>query len=237
MSTIPVWVPLHRLRAAGIDPRVATSFVVDLDVDARACPALLVLRRVYAGDTTAKLAAVAALLGDAEAGFAINLPVLPHALLSANAEARVGWSTVQQDWYQELTSQARESGELVREPGAAPKQRSAALIALFALLVGDRITRLWSQQGLTSSWADLLLPPSAILQDRVHQVQQTVSADRGKLLVPEHIYRLRLCCPNAEATYAVAGCLANYALLPVNPLLPGVSDPIHQEGIIFAHVP
>lgn len=213
-STIPVWASLHKLRAAGLDPRVVTSLVVDLDVDTRACPAPLVLRRVYSCEPIAKLAAVAALLGDAKAGFAIIPPVLPRALLSTNADARADWSAPQQAWYQELASQTRESGELVREPGADPKQRSAALTALFALISSDRVRQLWPTQELTSGWADLLCPPSAILQDRAREVQQTVGADRAKLLVPEHSYRVRLCCPTAEVTYAVAGCVVNYGLLP-----------------------
>ena len=61
---LPGWASLQKLRAAGLDPRVLTSLVVDLDVDTRACPAPLVLRRVYSCEPTAKMAAVAALLGD-----------------------------------------------------------------------------------------------------------------------------------------------------------------------------
>lgn len=213
-DTIPAWAPLHKLRAAGLDPRVVTSLVVDLDVDTRACPAPLVLRRVYSSEPTAKLAATVTLLGDVKAGFAIIPPVLPRALLSADAAARASWSAAQQAWYQELASQMRESGELVREPGAVPEQRSAALTALFALLGSDRVKQLWPQQELTAGWADLLCLPSAILQDRVREVQQTVGANRTKLEVAEHSYRVRLCCPTAEVTYAVAGCIANYALLP-----------------------
>ena len=87
-----MWASLQKLRAAGLDPRVLTSLVVDLDVDTRACPVPLVLRRVYSCEPTAKMAAVAALLGDAKDGFAIVPPVLPRALLSADAEGRAGWS-------------------------------------------------------------------------------------------------------------------------------------------------
>ena len=99
-----------------------------------------------------------------------------------------------------------------------PPQSSAALTALFALTTGDRLKQLWPQQELTAGWADLLCLPSAILQERVREVQQTVDADRAKLVVPEHScvvgYHVRLCCPTAEVTHAVAGCIANYALLP-----------------------
>ena len=213
-ATVPVWASLQKLRAAGLDPRVRTSLVVDLDVDTRACPAPLVLRRVYSSEPSAKMAAAATLLGDPKEGFAIIPPLLPRALLSADAEARAGWSAPQQAWYQELASQARESEELVREPGAARERRSAALTALFALIAGERLKQLWPQQEqLTACWADLLCLPSAILQDRVREVQQTTGADRTKRVVAEHSYRVRLCCPTAEVTYIVAGCIANYALL------------------------
>jgi hypothetical protein len=213
-ATVPVWASLQKLRVAGLDPRVLTSLVVDLDVDTRACPAPLVLRRVYSSEPTAKLAAVAALLGDSKEGFAIIPPALPRALLSADADARAGWSAPQQAWFQQLASHTRESGELVREPGATHEQRGAALTTLFALIASDRLKQLWPQQELTAAWADLLCLPSAILQDRAREVQQTIGADRAKRVVTEHSYRVRLCCPTAEVTYIVAGCIANYALLP-----------------------
>ena len=209
-----LWASLHKLRAAGLDPRVLISLVVDLDVDTRACPAPLVLRRVYSCEPTAKMAAVAALLGDAKDGFTIVPPALPRALLSADADARAGWSASQQAWFQELASQARESGDLVRDSSTTREQRSAALTALFALIDSDRLKQLWPEQELTAGWADLLCLPSAILQDRAREVQQTVGADRAKRVVVEHSYRVRLCCPTAEVTYIVAGCIANYALLP-----------------------
>jgi len=238
-ATVPVWASLQKLRTAGLDPRVSTSLVVDLDVDTRACPAPLVLRRVYSCEPTAKLAAVAALLGDGKEGFAIVPPILPRAVLSADADARAGWSAPQLAWYQELASQARKSRELVSEPGAAHEQRSAALSALFALIAHDRLKQLWPQQELTANWADLLCLPSAILQDRVRDVQQTAGAARTKVEVTEHSYRVRLCCPTAEATYAVAGCIANYALLPreapqaakrLRAILAGNSDDSHASA-------
>ena len=191
-----------------------TDLVVDVAVDTRACPAPLALRRVYSCEPAAKMAAAAALLGDAKTGFAIVPPVLPRALLGADASARAGWTAPQQAWYQELVSQTRDSGELVRGPCAAPEQRSAALTALFALIARARLTQLWPQQELTTSWTDLLCLPSAILQDRARDVQQTTGTDKAKRVVAEHSYRVRLCCPTAEVTYIVAGCIANYALLP-----------------------
>jgi hypothetical protein len=72
----------------------------------------------------------------------------------------------------------------------------------------------WPQHELTSKWSDLLLIPSAILQDTARTVHQTVGVDRAKLAVPEHTYRVRLCCSTAEVAYVVACCVANYALLP-----------------------
>jgi len=216
MSTnVPVWASLKALRAAGLDPRVLTSLVVDLDVDKRACPAPIVLKRVYSSDPTSKLSAVASLLGDPKAGFAIIPPALPRALLSADADARASsWSGPQQAWYQELVSQARDSGQLVREAGSTPAQRGAALTALFNLIDADKLRQLWPQQEFTSSWADLLFLPSAILHDRARDVQQTVGNGKAPLLVPEYTYRVRLCCATAEVTYIVACCIANYALLP-----------------------
>jgi hypothetical protein len=193
---------------------VLTSLVIELDVDTRACPAPQVLRRVYSSEPAAKMAAAAALLGDAKEGFAIIAPALPRALLSADAAARALWSTPQQAWYQELVSLTRESGDLVREPGATPEQRSAALTSLFALIAGKRLQQVWPQQELTAGWAELLCLPSAILQDRAREVQQTIGADGARRVVAEHSYRVRLCCPTAEVTCVVAGCIANYALLP-----------------------
>jgi hypothetical protein len=214
MSTnVPVWASLKALRTAGLDPRVLTSLVVDLDVDKRACPAPLVLKRVYSSDPKSKLCAAASLLGDPKAGFAIIPPVLPRALLSADVDARASWSGPQQAWYQELVSQARDSGELVREGGSTPEQRGAALTALFKLIDADKLRQLWPQQEFTSSWADLLLLPSAILHDRARDVQQTVGNGKASLLVPQSTYRVRLCCTTAEVSYIVACCVANYALL------------------------
>ena len=210
-----MWASLQRLRAAGLDPRELTSVVVDLDVDTRAGPAPLVLNRVYSSDPSSKLAAVASLLGDSKVGFAITPPVLPRALLVADAQpnVRASWSAPQQAWYQELVSQSRDYGFLVREPGNTLEQRETALTALFKLVNIGKVRELWPQQELTSSWADLLLPPSAILQDRARVMSRWVSATT-ELRVPEHTYRMRLCCPTAEVTYIAAGCIANYALLP-----------------------
>ena len=211
-----MWASLQRLRAAGPNPCELTSLVVDLEVDTRAGPAPLVLNRVYSSDPASKLAAAASLLGDPKAGFAMKLPLLPRALLAANTQpdARANWSASQLAWYQELVTQARDNGGLVREPGHTLEQRGTALKALFQLVDIDKIKQLWPQQELTSSWADLLLPPSAILQDRVRDVYHSVGADKAQVRVPEHTYRVRLCCPTAEVTYLVAGCIANYALLP-----------------------
>jgi hypothetical protein len=211
---VPVWASLKKLRAAGIDPRVLTSLVVDFDVDTRAGPAPLVLKRVYSSEPASKLAAVASLLGDPKAGFGIIPPTLPRALLSADAATRANWSAPQQAWFQELVSQARDSGELIREPGSKPEQRGVALTALFKLIAADSVKPLWPQQEFTSKWADLLLLPSAILHDTARDVTQTVGADKAKLVVPEHTYRVRLCCSSAEVAYVVACCVSNYALLP-----------------------
>ena len=211
---VPVWASLRKLRAAGLDPRVLTSLVVDLDVDKRACPAPLVLKQVYSSDPESKLAAAAALLGDPKAGFAILPPVLPRALLSADANLRAGWSEAQQTWYQELVSQTRDGGELVREAGGTPEQRGEALTALFKLIDADKLRQLWPQQEFTSNWSDLLVLPSAILHDRVRDVQQMPGSSKSPLVVPGHTYRIRLSCATAEVTYVVACCIANYALLP-----------------------
>jgi hypothetical protein len=211
---VPVWASLKRLRAAGLDPRVLTSLVVDFDVDTRAGPAPLVLKRVYSSEPASKLEAVASLLGDPKAGFGIVPPALPRALLSADVATRATWSAPQQAWFQELVSQARDGGELVREPGSTPEQRGVALTALFKLIAADTLKQLWPQQELTSKWADLLLLPSAILQDTAREVTQTVSGDKAKLVVPQRTYRVRLCCSTAEVAYVVACCMANYALLP-----------------------
>ena len=213
-DTVPVWASVNKLRAAGLDPRVMTSLVIDLDVDTRACPAPLVLKRVYSSDPASRLAAVGTLLGDPKAGFAITAPALPRALLTADATARAAWTAAQQSWYQELTSQVSASGELMWEPGSALDKRCTALSSLFQLIAIGKLQQLWPQQEFTSTWADLLLPPSAILHDRARDVQQAVRGANAIMKVPEYTYRLRLSCPTTEVTYIVACCLANFALLP-----------------------
>jgi hypothetical protein len=213
-DTVPVWASVNKLRAAGLDPRVMTSLVIDLDVDTRAGPAPLVLKRVYSTDPASKLSAVGTLLGDPKAGFAFKAPPLPRALLTADATTRAAWTAAQQSWYQELTSQVNASGELMWEPGSALDQRCTALSSLFQHIDPDKLKQLWPQQEFTSTWADLLLQPSAILHDRARDVQQAVRGAKAMMKVPEYTYRLRLSCPTTEVTYIVACCFANYALLP-----------------------
>jgi hypothetical protein len=210
---VPVWASLQRLRAVGLDPRVPTSLVVDLDVDKRACPAPLVLKRVYSSDPRSKLCAVAKLLGDPIAGFAIIPPVLPRALLGAGAAAYASWTSSQQAWYHELVTQARDSGDLVRELGSTSEQRGAALDALFALIRPAALKQLWPEQELTSDWVDILTVPSAPLSDRTRSVRRAVGNGQPPVMVPETSIRMRLCCATAEVAYVVAGCIANYALL------------------------
>ena len=107
----------------------------------------------------------------------------------------------------------RASGDVVCDSSATREQRSAALTALFALIDSDRLKQLWPQQELMTGWADLLCLPSAILQDRAREVQQTTGGDRAKLVVQSTATAFGFVVPTAEVTYIVAGCIANYALL------------------------
>ena len=127
--------------------------------------------------------------------------------------ARARWSEPQQSWYQELVAQARDSGMLVCEPGSTPAQRGAALTLLFQLINTDKLMQLWPHGEFTSSWADLLVLPSAILQDRPREAQQTMRGTKAVVQVPEYSYRVRLSFPTVEVAYVVACYMTNYALL------------------------
>src|SRR6202012_316936 len=120
----------------------------------------------------------------------------------------------QQAWFQELVSQVRDSGDIVRERGSTPEQRSTALTALFRLIDAATLKQVWPDQEFTSCWADLLSVPSAILSDRTRTVRRAAGNGRPPLTVPESSIRMRLCCATAEVAYIVAACIANYALLP-----------------------
>ena len=215
MSDIaPVWASPKRLDEAKVDFRVPTDLVIELTVDRRACVAPTVMTRMYREDAASKCSAAAALLGDSKEGFTVVPPVLPRALLAADAAARAQWSEPQQAWYKQLVELARDHGVCIRESRSTPEQRSAALVRVFKLVNPEQVIKLWPQpETRISTWKDLLILPTAILQDRTYDSQQAMPNGVPPVKVPEHSYRLRLCCVTAELSFVVACCIANYALL------------------------
>ena len=206
----PAWAQPPRLLQAGVaNFRVLTDLLVDLSVDKRACPAPNVLSNVYRGDMAQKCAAAAALLGDSKMGFGIKPPVLPRALLASDAAQRAKWLAPQQAWYNQLVEHARALSDCIRESRSTWEQHSAALITVFKLINVEEVTKLWpEQQEKTSTWKDLLTPTTAILHSGPREERQKLH------VVPQHTYRLRLACVNAEVSFVVACYIANYALLP-----------------------
>ena len=210
----PAWAQPPRLLQAGVvNFRVLTDLLVDLTVDKRACPAPNVLSNVYRGDATQKCAAATALLGDSKMGFGIKPPVLPRALLTADAAQRAKWSEPQQAWYNQLVEHACALSDCIRESRSTWEQRSAALITVFELINVDEVSKLWPEpQQKTSTWKDLLTSTTAILHSSPREERQRLRTGEW-IVVPQHAYRLRLACVNAEASFVVACCIANYALL------------------------
>ena len=83
---VPVWASSKRLDEANVDFRVPTELFVELTVDKRACRAPSVMSRMYREGAASKCSAAAALLGDSkEEGFRVVAPVLPRAMLPADA--------------------------------------------------------------------------------------------------------------------------------------------------------
>ena len=76
------------------------------------------------------------------------------------------------------------------------------------------MTKLWPEpQQRTSTWKDLLTPTTAILHSGPREERQRLRTGEWSV-VPQHTYRVRLTCVNAEVSFVVACCIANYALLP-----------------------
>jgi hypothetical protein len=216
MSDIaPVWASPKSLDEAKVDFRVLTDLVVDLTVDMRACTAPSVMSRMYREDAASKCSAAAALLGDSkEAGFRVVPPVLPCALLVADAATRAQWSEPQQAWYKQLAEHARDHGDCIRDSRSTPERLSAALLTVFTFVNPEQVIKLWPRpETRTSTWKDLLILPTAILQDRTRDFHHAMPKGAPSVTVPEHSYRLRLCCATMEVSFVVACCIANYALL------------------------
>lgn len=216
MSDIaPVWASPKRLDEAKVDFRVLTDLVVDLTVDMRACTAPSVMSRMYREDAGSKCSAAAALLGDSkEAGFRVVPPVLPRALLVADAATRAQWSEPQQAWYKQLEEHARDHGDCIRDSRSTPERLSAALLTVFTFVNPEQVIKLWPRpETRTSTWKDLLILPTAILQDRTRDFHHAMPKGAPSVTVPEHSYSLRLCCATMEVSFVVACCIANYALL------------------------
>ena len=206
--------PTRLLQAGVVDFRVLTDLLVDLNVDKRVCPAPNVLSNVYQGDVAQKCAAATALLGDSKMGFGIKPPVLPRALLTADAAQRAKWSEPQQAWYNQLVEHARALSDCIRESRSSWEQRGTALTTVFKLINVEEVTKLWPEpQQRTSTWKDLLTPTTAILHSGPREERQRLRTGEWSV-VPQHTYRLRLTCVNAEVSFVVACCIANYALLP-----------------------
>ena len=214
-NIVPVWASSKRLDEAKVDFRVPTELFVELTVDKRACRAPSVMSRMYREGAASKCSAAAALLGDSkEEGFRVVAPVLPRAMLAADAATVAQWSEPQQAWYTQLGELVREHGSSIRESQGAPEQRSAALLSVFKLVNPEQVSKLWPQPAMrTSTWKDLLILPTAILQDRPCESQRTQPNGLPRVKVPEHSFRLRLSCATVEVSFVVACCIANYALL------------------------
>ena len=221
-SFVPVWVnDIPKLTSLRLDPHVSTELVVDLSVEQRLASAPIVLSSQYRATPASRLATVAELLGDPEAGFAIVPPFLPRAILTAAAvdSGRASWSSEQTAYYNELVMLMSANADLIRgkgESAGTPVRRGKAVAAFRALVSQKRVEQVWPQHAITNSWADLLVLPSRVLEDKEREVQQPQkqrAADHRPVeRVYRHDYRLRLCFASNLVAYAVGCFLVHYSL-------------------------
>ena len=228
-ADVPVWVDTDKLLKAGLDPRVWTDFVVNLEVDKRAGQKLLV-RKVPKEQRTPQstLLTAAELLGDVESGLCIVAPSLPSAIVlaaDAGASVRSAWSPEQLAWYDSLVAQAKANGELVRNLSVGSiEQRCRAVNTLRDHVSQDQVKQVWAEQRLTRKWADLLVTPSGVLKDALnpnmiqHKAEKSTGQGQsaGKDVSESNRNgrcEVKLCCKNDVVAYVVVCTLLAYSLI------------------------
>lgn len=209
----PRWVRYDKLVGIGLDPRVPTALVVDLNSDSRFPSLPRVARDYYSLPSQLKRTMTADLLGDSK-GFAMKAPAIPRCLLPLALPTTASLLSAQQlAWCEELTRQAQQSGgtvcDFTERWGPAGDVSAAACSALFDHIAPDVLRPLWPPEQLTQSWDELLAPTSVILKDHIDTEQSKLRDCRH----PGHLYSLRLCGATPEVTYVIACAIVSYATL------------------------